>query len=71
MEVPGGDKNKLIVCIYEAIGTALLLIAVNWGSNGAGQAYAVSITIFINIIIFGGASGGHFNPAVSIAVYIR
>ena len=71
MEVPGGEKNKLIVCIYEALGTALLLIAVNWGSNGSGQASAISITIFINIMIFGGASGGHFNPAVTIGVYIR
>jgi glycerol uptake facilitator-like aquaporin len=70
MEVPGGEKNKMIVCIYEAFGTALLLIAVNWGSN-SGQAAAVSITLFINIMIFGGASGGHFNPAVSIGVYIR
>lgn len=33
MEVPGGHMNKGIVCIYEFIGTAMLMIAVNWGTN--------------------------------------
>jgi glycerol uptake facilitator-like aquaporin len=31
MEVPGGHENKVIVLIYEMIGTALLLIGVNNG----------------------------------------
>jgi|TARA_B110000285_G_C14967103_1_gene534644 hypothetical protein len=31
MEVPGGHQNKMIVCLYEMIGTATLIIAVNWG----------------------------------------
>lgn len=31
MEVPGGYNNKTFVCIAEILGTAFLMIAVNWG----------------------------------------
>jgi glycerol uptake facilitator-like aquaporin len=27
--------------------------------------------LFINIMFLGGVSGGHFNPAVTAAVYIK
>ena len=33
MEVPGGKENKAIVCVYEFLGTMLLLVAINWGSG--------------------------------------
>ena len=33
MEVPGGEKNKKMVCLYEALGTCFLLIAINWGCD--------------------------------------
>ena len=70
MEVENGKDRKLTVCMYEMMGTAMLLIAINWGSAGGGWIEAVSITYFINILLFGAVSGGHFNPAVTMAVMI-
>jgi len=29
MEVPGGSDNKFFVCLYEALGAALLIFTVN------------------------------------------
>jgi aquaporin Z len=72
MEVLGAVNNKFLVCIYEALGTALLLIALNMsGPDGGTDAQAVASSLFIGIVIFGPISGGHFNPAVTIAVWIK
>ena len=30
MEVPGGKLNKIVVCLYEALGCAIIIIAMNW-----------------------------------------
>lgn len=68
MEVPGGYDNKLLVCVNELLGTAMLLIAVNWSG---GNVVGVCLTLYANIIIFGSVSGGHFNPAVTAGVLIR
>lgn len=38
MEVTGGRNNKLIVCLYEALGTCFLLIAINWGCDSGNNA---------------------------------
>ena len=67
MEVAGSDKKKCLVCLYEAMGTALFVYCV-LASNG--NAYAVIIGLFANIVIFGGITGGHFNPAVTLGVYV-
>jgi hypothetical protein len=37
MEVPGGEKNKILVCLYEALGTCFLLIAINWGCDSGND----------------------------------
>ena len=65
MEVPGAANNKLMVCLFEVIGTAMLLLSVNWGT-----AEAVAGIIFTAIIMFGPISGAHFNPAVTIGVLV-
>lgn len=36
-----------------------------------GDALAVPLALFAVIIIFGGITGGHFNPAVTLGVYIH
>ena len=73
MEVKGGWENKGYVLLFEMIGTANLLYAINTSAkngNGGWQPFAVGLTIFGNICIFGEVTGGHFNPAVTIAVLI-
>ena len=72
MEVSGGINNKVFVCLYELMGTALLLSALNLsGPAGSTDPQAVAGAIFVAIVIFGPISGGHFNPAVTTAVYIK
>lgn len=70
MEVPEGKNNKLSVCLHEAFGCMLLLLAVNMGAAGGGLPEAVAITIFVAFIITGPVSGGHLNPAVTIGVWL-
>lgn len=67
MEVPGGKENKGLVCLYEFLGTAGLLMAVNWCSG----VYGVASMLFVLLYCFGSISGGHFNPAVTAAVLVR
>ena len=67
MEVPKNSEKYLLVSVYEMLGTALFLYCI-LVSNG--NALAVVGGLFASIIIFGGVTGGHFNPAVSLGVYI-
>lgn len=59
-------KDKIIICFYEFLGTAMLLLGYNFTNDGA----AVAFSLFVGIIIANKISGGMFNPAVSIAVYV-
>ena len=68
METPKGKTFKGYVCLYEALGTACLLITFNWSGP---DAQAIAISIFASIIMYGQVSGGHFNPAVTLAVLIK
>ena len=67
MEVPKNSDKMVLVSVYEMLGTALFLYCI-LVSNG--HALAVVVGLFASIIIFGGVTGGHFNPAVSLGVYI-
>jgi glycerol uptake facilitator-like aquaporin len=70
MEVISGKSNKLIVCIYEFIGTALLIYAINLGAYGIAPNFAIAFMIFALILLGGPISGAHFNPAVTLGVYV-
>jgi len=69
MEVAGGKDNKLRVCLHEAFGTMLLLLAINWGAASGTIAESACVTIFVAFVITGAASGGHLNPAVTLGVF--
>ena len=65
MEAEGHDR-KFTVCLCEAFGTALFIYGIM--INGADNA-GVAASLFASVLIFGGVTGGHFNPAVTLGVY--
>ena len=68
MEVLGGTGNKFFVFLSELLGTAMLLIAINWSSTSDSIPSAVGLTVMIAAQLFGPISGGHFNPAVTLGM---
>lgn len=74
MEVPGGHANKKNVLLYECLGTAFLLVSINmsahFGGSGSFQPIAVALTLYSLIMIYGPVSGAHFNPAVTVGVFV-
>ena len=73
METPRGHDRKLLVCIYELIGQILFMYIalVSGGSGSDSWGIAGPLALFVVVNIFGGVSGGHFNPAVTLGVYVR
>lgn len=73
MEVPGGKSNKLTVCFYEALGTAGLIIAINWSATTESplNANVIGMYIMTAALCWGGITGGHFNAAITIAVFMK
>ena len=61
-----GYTHKFVICFYEFLGTAMLVLGYNFTNAGL----AVAFNLFIGILMAGKVSGGMFNPAVTIAVYL-
>jgi glycerol uptake facilitator-like aquaporin len=71
METQFGRQNKLVVCLYEFFGTALLMLTVQLAKPmGIFHIPAICLAILAQIIIIGPVSGGHVNPAITFAVLI-
>ena len=66
MEIKGAENRKGLVMLCEILGTALYI----YGIIMTGTAASIPISLFTSMIIFGAITGGHFNPAVSIGVYL-
>lgn len=67
MEVASSADRKPLVFIYEALGTMLFVYSILL----TGNPISISFSLFASIILFGSITGGHFNPAVTLAVYIK
>lgn len=62
--------------LYEFIGTLFLVLTVGMtvmGPNGAGDMAPLAIGASLAVMVFAGGhiSGAHYNPAVSLAVFLR
>ena len=69
MEIPEGERKVPQMCFRECIGTAALVFSLN---ASGGNAAAVAGALFGSIMILAGRfNGGHFNPAVTLAVLTR
>ena len=66
MEVQGAEKRKGTVFFYEMLGTALFIYGIMLTYSAASIAFSLAASI----LIFGSVTGGHFNPAVTLGVYI-
>ena len=66
MEVKGAQENKLRVFLLELLGSFLFISAASMGNYKT-----IPFSLFASILIFGNVTGGHFNPAVSLGVYIK
>ena len=75
--------QHILTCIGEASGSLIFTIGINWSkktkeptintffSPFAIEALSVSVSFFIALLMFGPISLGHFNPAITIADYIK
>ena len=71
MEIVTAANNKHLVFVYEALGTMMLLFAINIqsGSTAFGQ-FGIAFMLFACLLIGGPITGAHYNPAVTIGVFI-
>ena len=67
METKLGNKRKFTVAIYEALGTLLFTYCI---LASTADAITTACALFSMVVIFGSVTGGHFNPAVTVGVYL-
>lgn len=67
MEVPNGDNNMIMVVITELLGIMGYSLAVNLNDG----THVAPLMLFTMICVTQTISGGHLNPALTLAVYIE
>ena len=74
MEIYSAKENKFIVFIYEFMGTAFLVYAINMQFNVINPEvfgiFGIAFMLFATLLIAGPITGAHFNPAVTLGVFI-
>jgi len=67
METKNKDA-KLGVLVYEFLGTAFIMMALIIGDGNYGE-MAIGITFAMMCIAYN-VSGGHFNPAITVGMFV-
>lgn len=69
MEFPQKDSKASLIKVnfYEFIGSFFLALTVNVAE---GKHFAIGLMYFMLILIAKDISGAHFNPAISLAIYL-
>jgi len=70
METHSAKNNKFIVFVYEYIGTAFLLYAINMVTQNHYGVFGIILTLFANLLIAAPISGALFNPAVTVGIFV-
>jgi len=60
--------TSFVVFLYEFLGTFCLVGVIN---ATKGEASAIGLTLFFLLLVAGPITGAHFNPAVTIGVWIN
>ena len=73
MDSERGHNRKGLVCLNEFMGQVFFMYIVLVGGSTGSDAWGISgpLALFAVVNVFGGISGGHFNPAVTLGVYVR
>lgn len=57
--------------LAEFVGVTVFLTAITAGANNGLKPFTVALALVVMILVTGGVSGGHLNPAVSLFFYSR
>ena len=62
----------MIEYLCEFLGTLILILVILQSSKYEEYApFIIGTALIIGLILFGKTSGGHFNPAVSMTMYVK
>jgi glycerol uptake facilitator-like aquaporin len=70
MEIYAAKDNKFIVFTYEMLGTCMLVFAINMQYGETFGVFGIAFMLFAWLLIGGPITGAHFNPAVTLGVYL-
>jgi aquaporin Z len=61
------SRMNTLPIVSEFLGAFLLILSI----LATGNAFVIGATLAVIILLIGGVSGAHVNPAVSVAMYLK